>query len=89
MKLSKMTFMVGMFFLVMQFSTVFLYNEMFTISKCQGLPIDQLVQLSVIIMSVIIYSLILFGILFMVLMLAKIRQSLKRRFLLLNPHRNL
>ncbi|MGG2201867.1 hypothetical protein [Paenibacillus validus] len=78
MKLSKITFIVGVFFLFMQFSTVILFNQMLTISKNQGLPFEQIAELQGTIMSIILFSLIAFGILFMVLLLALIRSAFKQ-----------
>lgn len=79
MKLTKITVIVGVFFLVMQFSTVILYNQMLTIAKTQGLPIDQLASLQNIIMNMILISFVAFGILFIILLVLLIRSAFKQQ----------
>lgn len=78
MKLSKVTIIIGIFFLVMQFSTVMLFNSMMTISKNHGLPTEQLERLQITIMDVILFSLIGFGLMFMVLLAALIRNAFRQ-----------
>jgi hypothetical protein len=78
MKLSKIVTIVGIFFLIMQFSTVQLFNYMMTISKSHTLPTDKLEHLQITVMNVILFSLIGFGIMFMVLLAALIRNAFKQ-----------
>ena len=68
---------VGIFFVVMQFSTVFLFDSMMTISQNHALPTEQLERLQIAIMNVVLYSLIGFGVMFLSFMAALIRNVLK------------
>lgn len=69
MKLSKIMVTMGIIFLVMEFSTIFLFNYMLTISKDQGLRIEQLAEVQMMFMHIVLISLVLTGSLFFVLMI--------------------
>lgn len=79
MKLVKVSIVVGLFFLAMQFITVQIFDSMMSISETHSLPTAQLERMQVLIMEVILCSLIAFGILFLVLIAALIRSTFRAR----------
>ena len=78
MKLSRVAMIVGGFFLSMQFSTVFIFNQMLTISKEQGLATEELARLQITIMNVVLCTLIASGILFVILLMATIYRTIRQ-----------
>ncbi|MEK4983635.1 hypothetical protein [Bacillus sp. FSL K6-6540] len=79
MKVIKLLLMAGVLLLGMQFSTVFLFQRMLSVSQEEGLPLEPLLKFQPLIMNVIVISLILFGVLFMTLMISLIVSVFRSR----------
>ncbi|MEX3617774.1 hypothetical protein [Paenibacillus glucanolyticus] len=70
MKLRKVAILVGVFFMLMEFSTVTLFQQMIALSKKNKLPVDELVAFQMKIMDMIVLFLLVAGITFLALIIA-------------------
>lgn len=75
--MKKVIVIIGALFIVMQFSTVFVFQELLRVAKANQLPVAQLADMQMTIMYVVLFSLILMGLLLVVLLMFLIRQAWK------------
>ena len=74
MKGIKVVCVVGILYLLMMLSVVFMYDAMLAISNKQGLPTDELAQMRGTIMNIALYSFVVLGVLFAALLMGLIYQ---------------
>jgi hypothetical protein len=72
---TKVIIFIGTLFMMLQFSTVFLFNQMLSLSEEHKIPISEIQHYQSLIMKTIIGSLIGFGILFSLLIVSLIIRS--------------
>lgn len=77
MKIFRVMVTVGIFFLLSQGSTVFLFQMMVSVARDQQLPVDRLMEFQTWIMALIMGSLGLLGLLFVVLVVTMLVKAYK------------
>lgn len=79
MRRFRVSIIIGLFYLAMQFSSVYHLHEMMKTAREQGLSIEQLIVYQETMMQIILYSLGVSGAMFSLLILTHIIQILRMK----------